>query len=188
VLDATGRPAAGQDLHHHPPTALPAVARRLELTASRAGAVVAGGGVPALVAPRFVGHHPPYASRVIVQPGAQALVRHQVTPEDTARALGSGDLEVLATPRLLAWCEHATVRALADRLAEAESTVGTRVELVHQRATAVGAEVTVRADLVHVDGRLLRFDVVAEAADGTVLGHGQVTRVVVDRDRFLARL
>ncbi len=188
MLDAARGPAAGQDLHHHPPPALPAVARRLELTAGRAGAVVAGGGVPALVAPGFVVHHPPYASRVTVQPGAQALVRHHVTPDDTARALGSGDLEVLATPRLLAWFEQATVRALAGRLAEAESTVGTRVELVHQRATAVGAEVTVRADLVHVDGRLLRFDVVAEAADGAVLGHGEVTRVVVDRARFVARL
>jgi predicted thioesterase len=125
---------------------------------------------------------------VTVQPGAQALVRHQVTPDDTARALGSGDLEVLATPRLLAWLEQAAVQALAGRLAEAESTVGTRVELTHLRATAVGAVVTVRADLVHVDGRLYRFDVMAEAEDGTVLGHGQVTRVVVDRARFLARL
>ena len=70
-------------------------------------------------------------------------MRHQVTPDDTAHALGSGDLEVLATPRLLAWCEQATVRALAGRLADAESTVGTRVELVHQRATAVGADVMV---------------------------------------------
>jgi fluoroacetyl-CoA thioesterase len=188
VLDASGGPAAGEHLDHHPPTALPAVARRFELASSRAGAVVTDGGVPALVAPRFVVHHPPYASRVTVQPGAQAVVRHQVTADDTARALGSGDLEVLATPRLLAWCEHATVQALAGKLAEAESTVGTRMELTHQRATTVGAEVTVRADLVHVDGRLLRFDVVAEAADGTVLGHGQVTRVVVDRARFLARL
>jgi len=114
--------------------------------------------------------------------------RRLVLCATTAGALGSGDLEVLATPRLLAWCEHATVQALVGRLAEAESTVGTRVELTHQRATRVGAEVTVRADLVHVDGRLLRFDVVAEAADGTMLGHGQVTRVVVDRARFLARL
>jgi fluoroacetyl-CoA thioesterase len=188
VLDAAGGPTAGQHLHHHPPTALRAVARRLELTPRRAGAVVASDGVPALVAPGFVVHHPPYASRVTVQPGAQAVVRHQVTPDDTARALGSGDLQVLATPRLLAWCEQATVQALAGRLAESESTVGIRVELTHQRATAVGAEVTVRADLVHVDGRLLRFDVVAEADDGTVLGHGRVTRVVVDRARFLARL
>ena len=123
-----------------------------------------------------------------VQTPAQALVQCRVSDEDTASSLGSGDLDVLATPRLLAWCEQATVQSLADRLDDASSTVGTRVELAHLRASAVGAEVTVRADLVHVDGRLLRFDVVAEDADGAVLGHGQVTRVVVDRARFLARL
>ena len=113
---------------------------------------------------------------------------HVVSAGDTARALGSGDLEVLATPRLLAWCEAATVAALDGALAAGETSVGTRVELVHQRGTTVGGSVEVRADLVHVDGRLLRFDVVAEDDDGTVLGHGQVTRVVVDRARFLARL
>ena len=123
-----------------------------------------------------------------VQTPAQALVQCRVSDEDTASSLGSGDLDVLATPRLLAWCERATVAALAGRLDDASSTVGTRVELAHLRASAVGAEVTVRADLVHVDGRLLRFDVVAEDADGAVLGHGQVTRVVVDRARFLGRL
>jgi fluoroacetyl-CoA thioesterase len=150
--------------------------------------VVTAGGVAALVAPRSGVHHPPYASRVTVRPGAQAVLQHRVAASDTAGALGSGDLDVLATPRLLAWCEQATVAALAGRLAAAESTVGTRVELAHLRASPVGAEITVRADLVHVDGRLLRFDVVAEDAGGTVLGHGQVTRVVVDRARFLARL
>ena len=123
-----------------------------------------------------------------MQAGAQALVQHRVGADDTARALGSGDLDVLATPRLLAWCEQATVQSLAGRLDDASSTVGTRIELAHLRASPVGAVVTVRADLVHVDGRLLRFDVVAEDSDGVVLGHGQVTRVVVDRARFLARL
>ncbi len=119
--------------------------------------------------------------------GAQGRVRHVVSPDDTARALGSGDLEVLATPRLLAWCEAATLVALAGTLSAGESTVGSRVDLVHQRATAVGGSVEVQADLVHVDGRLLRFDVAAES-DGVLVGHGTVTRVVVDRDRFLARL
>ena len=112
---------------------------------------------------------------------------HVVSPDDTARALGSGDLEVLGTPQLLAWCEAATVAALTGALAEGETSVGTRVELVHQRATVVGTSVEVRADLVHVDGRLLRFDVAAES-DGVLVGHGTVTRVVVDTDRFLTRL
>jgi predicted thioesterase len=112
---------------------------------------------------------------------------HVVSPDDTARALGSGDLEVLGTPRLLAWCEAATVAALTGALAAGETSVGTRVELVHQRATPVGGSVEVRADLVHVDGRLLRFEVAAES-DGVLVGHGTVTRLVVDTERFLARL
>ena len=122
-----------------------------------------------------------------VQPGAQGRPTYVVSPDDTARALGSGDLDVLATPRLLAWCEAATVAALASALAPGESSVGTRVELAHQRATPVGRTVEVSADLVHVDGRLLRFDVAAES-DGALVGSGTVTRVVVDAQRFLARL
>ena len=112
---------------------------------------------------------------------------HVVSADDTARALGSGDLEVLATPRLLAWCEAATVAALDGVLTAGETSVGTRVDLVHQRAVPVGGPVEVRADLVHLDGRLLRFDVAAES-DGVLVGHGAVTRLVVDTERFLARL
>lgn len=126
-----------------------------------------------------------------VDRGARAVVVREVTPEDTARALGSGDLEVLGTPRLLAWCEQATVAAVADGLDEGRTSVGTRVEIAHERASAVGTIVTVTAELTHVDGRLLRFDVVAEQqADGAiaVVGRGTVTRVVVDRERFLRRL
>lgn len=126
-----------------------------------------------------------------IEPGIHATLQRRVTPDDTARALGSGDLEVLATPRLLAWCEEATVAAVAPSVDPARTTVGTRVVLAHERASAVGAEVSVRADLVHVDGRLLRFEVVVEqeTSSGTaVVCRGQVTRVVVDRDRFLARL
>lgn len=123
-------------------------------------------------------------------PGASATVVHLVGSGDTARALGSGDLDVLGTPRLVAWCEQATVAALGA-LDESRTSVGTRIDVTHERASTVGAEVTVRAELVHRDGRLLRFDVVAEqesAGAVVVVARGQVTRVVVDRARFLARL
>jgi fluoroacetyl-CoA thioesterase len=125
---------------------------------------------------------------VTIEPGLDAVVSRRVTSADSAEALGSGDLPVLATPRLLAWCEAATIAALAERLRPEQTSVGTRMQLEHTRASPVGAIITVRADLVHVDGRLLRFEVVAEATDGTLVGHGQVTRVVVDRERFLGRL
>lgn len=123
-----------------------------------------------------------------VMVGLQASVRHIVGVHDTATALGSGDLEVLATPRLLAWAEEATVRAIAEALGPGETSVGTRVELEHVTASGVGATVDVSAAVVHVDGRLVRFDAAAMDADGRVIGHATVTRVVVDRARFLARL
>lgn len=126
-----------------------------------------------------------------IEPGLHATLQRRVTPDDTARALGSGDLDVLGTPRLLAWCEEATIAAVAAHVDPARTTVGTRVELAHERSSGVGVELTVRADLVHVDGRLLRFQVVAEQeseAGTSVVCRGQVTRVLVDRDRFLARL
>lgn len=111
-----------------------------------------------------------------------------VTDDDTAVALGSGSLAVLATPRLLAWCEAATCAAIAEGLGDGETSVGTRVTLEHTRASRVGARLEVSATEVHHDGRLHRFAVLArEAGAGPVVGTGEVTRVVVDAERFLAR-
>lgn len=118
-----------------------------------------------------------------------ATVERVVTDADTAAALGSGDLPVLATPRLLAWAEATTCAALAGTVDERNSSVGTRVQLDHVAASAVGASVRVTATEVYADGRLRRFEVVAvHAEDEKVVGHGEVTRVVVDRERFLRRL
>jgi len=123
--------------------------------------------------------------------GDQAALTFTVHPEDTAEALGSGDLPVLGTPRLLAWCEAATCAALAGSMERSRTSVGTRVTLEHVAASAVGATVRVEATVGYVDGRLVRLDVHAVEAPGTesekVVGHGEVTRVVVDRDRFLRR-
>ena len=119
--------------------------------------------------------------------GRSASISRTVTDADTAVAFGSGDLPVLATPRLLAWCEAATCEAV-DGLQAGRTSVGSRVSLTHERPSPVGARVVVRAAVAHVDGRLIRFQVVVEHTDGTVVGHGEVTRVVVDRERFLSRL
>lgn len=117
--------------------------------------------------------------------GRSAEVVRTVTGDDTAAALGSGDLPVLGTPRLLAWAEAATVAALDGALDSGRTSVGTRVELAHTAPSAVGDVVTVRAE---VDGSRVRFTVVATGPDDTVLGHGTVERVVVDVIRFTARL
>jgi predicted thioesterase len=126
-----------------------------------------------------------------IEVGAIATLEFTVTDDDTASALGSGDLPVLATPRLLAWAEAATCAAIAPGLGAGSSSVGTRVQLEHVAASPVGAAVTVTATTTYVDGRLVRFEVVAEhTVDGEpkVVGHGEVTRVVVDRERFLSRV
>lgn len=107
---------------------------------------------------------------------------------DTAAALGSGSLPVLATPRLLAWLEAATCAALEPALGEGRTSVGTRVELQHSAASPVGAEVVVTADPSYSDGRLHRLRVSGRHTDGKVVATGEITRVVVDVDRFLGRL
>jgi len=123
-----------------------------------------------------------------LQPGLTATVAFVVGDADTANVVGSGDVPVLATPRLLAWMEHVTVQALAPVLAVDVTTVGSRVDLEHLRPSAVGTEVTVVATVSGVHGRLVECDVVAADHAGRAVGQARVTRVVVERERFLARL
>jgi predicted thioesterase len=118
----------------------------------------------------------------------QAVLTFEVGPGDTAAALGSGDVEVLATPRLLAWCEAATVAASGPGLPVGQTSVGTRVQLDHVAATPVGGAVTVTAQLEHADGRLVRYAVSAVDRSGRLVATGEVTRVIVDRERFAARI
>jgi predicted thioesterase len=118
--------------------------------------------------------------------GLSAAVDLVVTDIDTAIAIGSGDVPVLATPRVVALVEEATVAATAKQLAAGQTTVGTRVELDHHAATVVGATVVAEARLAAVDGRVLRFEVVLREG-ATVAAQGIVERVVVDRERFLAK-
>ena len=120
--------------------------------------------------------------------GDRGVIRAVVTDDDTAVSLASGGLAVLGTPRLLAWCEAATCRAVEGRLPPGSSSVGTSVRLEHLAASGVGEQVTVVALVASVEGRRLRFEVEATDAVGTVVGRGTVERVVVDDERFLARL
>ena len=120
--------------------------------------------------------------------GRQAEVTVETGPRDTAAALGSGDVPVLATPRLLALAEAATVQALDGALMPGQTSVGTSVRLEHTAASPVGMRVTMTAQLTGVDGRRVTFAIEAVDAGGTVVGLGTVERVVVDRAKFLARL
>jgi predicted thioesterase len=120
--------------------------------------------------------------------GQRAEITVVVGQADTATALGSGDVPVLGTPRLLALAEAATVQTVAGALAPGQTSVGTSIRLEHTAASPVGMRVTVSAELTAVEGRRLAFRVEAVDANGTVVGLGTVDRIVVDRDKFLARL
>ena len=119
-----------------------------------------------------------------VQSGLSARVKLTVTESDTARAMRSGDVDVLATPRLIALCEEATVKAVAGRLQPDEISVGMRVQIDHLVPTMVGEAVTADAKLERVEGRRLVFSVSVTDPRGLVAA-GKVTRVVVDRERVL---
>lgn len=117
--------------------------------------------------------------------GASAQLELTVTDADTAQTVGSGDVPVLATPRVLALAEAATVRALARRLESGTTTVGTRVELSHRAPTPIGRTVLATAKLAKVVGRRLTFEVTVSEGDA-VVAEARVERVLVDRSRFLA--
>lgn len=119
--------------------------------------------------------------------GMRGAARLVVTGTDTARALGSGDVDVLGTPRLIALCEEATVDAVAAALPEGSTTVGVHVEFDHVRPTAVGAEVSAEAELETIDGRQLSFAVSASDSGG-VVGTGKITRALIDVERFMGKL
>jgi fluoroacetyl-CoA thioesterase len=120
--------------------------------------------------------------------GSSATLHLTVTDKDTASAVGSGDVPVLATPRLVAVAEGATIAALAAQLAPGQTSVGTRIELEHVYPSRVGERVSVTATLAEADGRELRFDITARSARDRLVATGKVTRAVVDRERFLARV
>lgn len=112
-----------------------------------------------------------------------------VTDADTATALGSGDVPVLATPRLIAWLEAASCAALRERLEAGRTSVGTQIAVEHRAATPVGATVRVTARLDVVRERTVSFALEArDAASGELLADGTHTRVLVDRERFLGRV
>lgn len=119
--------------------------------------------------------------------GARSAATVNVVAENTALALGSGDVPVFGTPALVALMEQAAVAAVAGSLDPAETTVGTWLEVAHLAATPVGATVTAEAELVAVEGRKLTFAVAAH--DGRQkIGEGRHQRMRVSRDRFLGKL
>jgi predicted thioesterase len=124
---------------------------------------------------------------VPVQQGLRADVELVVGEADTAISLRSGNVPVLATPRVLALCEEATVAALEGQLEDGQTTVGMRAHLDHLAPTAVGGIVRAEALVEELEGPRVIFKVSVHDQRGLV-AVGRITRVVVNMERFLDKL
>lgn len=116
-------------------------------------------------------------------PGRRGTVTLRVGDTDTALAIGSGDVPVLSTPRVLAMAEQAAMQALGDCLESDRTTVGSWVEIDHLKPGRIGDEVEANAVLLGVHGRRLEFSVTVTAHDAE-LAHIRHRRIIVDRSKF----
>lgn len=122
----------------------------------------------------------------MLEKGLSYTVEVVVDQQNTALAIGSGDLEVFATPAMLAAMENAAMKAVARQLPEGSTTVGSEISASHIKPSFVGARISATAVLTEVDGRKLTFSVGASDSEG-IIGEGTHIRYIVDRERFMAK-
>ena len=123
----------------------------------------------------------------MLETGLTYTSRLTVGNENTAIALGSGDMPVLATPAMMALMENVAMLAVASELEDGDTTVGGHIESSHLRPTPVGAEVSATATLEKVEGRKLYFKIIAHQGD-VVIGEGTHLRFIVSREKFLSKI
>lgn len=122
----------------------------------------------------------------MIQTGLTCKKKITVTPEMTAAAMGSGALEVLATPSMIALMEGTAQEAVQNLLEDGQGTVGTRIDVRHLAATPVGMEVTCTAEVTEVDRRRIVFTVKAKD-EKEVIGEGIHERFVINNEKFFAK-
>jgi predicted thioesterase len=124
---------------------------------------------------------------ILLKPGIQGNATLTVRADQTAIALGSGELAVFATPAMIALMEQTCMLSVGSLLPEGQTTVGTEVHVNHLKASAVGSSLQCRTMLKSVKGRELHFEI--EVSDGDIMvGKGSHIRFIVDSQKFMARL
>ena len=117
-----------------------------------------------------------------------AVATATVTQQHTAIRAGSGSLSVFATPFMIALMEAATCNAVAPYLENDETTVGTKIDVAHTKASGLGTVVTATATIVATEGRKIVFDVLAVDDKGNSIGNGTIERFLVNGEKFMAKL
>ncbi len=123
----------------------------------------------------------------MLEKGLKHESRTTVSEQNIARTMGSGDLEVFATPSMVALMENAAMTAVAEALPEGSTTVGTMMNTSHIKPSGMGQEITAAAELTEVEGRKLTFKVSAHDTEG-VIGEGTHVRYIVDREKFMSKV
>ena len=121
-----------------------------------------------------------------MQIGQKNQIKTTVTENDTAKVFGSGELLVLATPRMIALMEECAYKSISADLEEGASTVGTLMNVKHVSATPVGMEVTATAEITEIDGRRVCFSVKAYDEAG-LIGEGTHERFIVYSEKFIQK-
>lgn len=122
-----------------------------------------------------------------LKPGLTGTAETIVRETNTAIVMGSGSLQVFATPCMVALMEQAACNAVDPCFNDSESSVGTLVNITHDAATALGKKVTATATLVEVQGRKLIFEITAADEDKQI-GKGTHERFIVNKEKFMAKL
>jgi len=111
-----------------------------------------------------------------------------VTEANTALTIGSGDMDIFATPALAALMENAAMKAVAESLPEGNTTVGAKLDINHLKPSAIGETISATALLAEVDGKKLTFTLKAENSHGLIIGEGIHIRYIVEKEKFLSKL
>lgn len=122
----------------------------------------------------------------MIEIGKEYTLEITVTENDTARVIGSGELDVLATPKMCALMEECAYKCISADLEEGASSVGTMLNIKHLSATPVGMKVYVKATVSGVDGRKITFDLIASDETGAI-GDGTHERFIVYKQKFIEK-
>lgn len=123
----------------------------------------------------------------MIQEGLKHTSTLVVSEEHLASHVGSGDLNVFATPMMMALMENAAMLAVAPELEEGQSTVGGHIASSHIKPSGLGKTVSATAELTKVEGRKLSFHVAAYDEQG-MIGEGEHLRFIIDREKFMSRV
>lgn len=121
-----------------------------------------------------------------MEAGIKLTLEKKVTNSMTAKSMGSGTLDVLATPAMIALIEETAWKSVANELEPGQGTVGISLNVEHLAPTPLGMNVRCEATLVGVDGRKLTFEVAAYDESG-LIGKGTHERFIINESKFQAK-